>query len=750
MTMHRRNAIGFLTAILLTGLAATGWAQEEKKTPKPTPKPAASAAKPAPAPLKPRDPAVEAILATNPRTPVDWARAARIMADLDEFELAKGFLKKILGAKLDEKQLADLGDSLGSAVFTRMAARSELAPEAKSLSDAVLAAVNRQLQAPERITALVGQLRDPSEEVRSRAVAGLREAGAAAVAPLVAVLADPKRKAEHAAARSALAQLGSDAARPLVGCLSSSDTALVVEVIEALAESGERDATVWLLAPLASPKSDPAVRQAAQAAIERLVGQTPSRDEAAKILVERAGEYFDGRRAVRKDADDQVAIWRWDSAKKQSVATHYPADVAAVVIAARLAEDAVSISPNDEPIRQLWLLTVLEQAAYENGLDKPLDMAKGTPAARAAECGVDAIQRALDRAMATGHMPAATAAARILGRIGTAEKVLAGNAEPLPLARAVRSADRRLRFAALEAILSLQPARTFPGSSYVPEALAFFSAATGRRRAMVAGPITEDAMRIGGLLTELGYQADTAVTGREMLDRLVAAPDYELVLIDSRIQQPPISLLVQQLRHDARTAGLPVGVLGTADDSERARLAAREDRLTEAMTRPHDKQAVQWQVERLKSLAGRAAVSAEERRRQAAQTLRWIAELSAEPHPIYDLGQAEGSAMAVLHSPELGAQAVAVLEQMGTPASQRALVDLASRRTQPLALRKVAVAAFVTSIQRHGVLLTTKEILAQYDRYNESATADAETQHILGRILDTLEAPTKSTKPQEK
>ena len=42
-----------------------------------------------------------------------------IMAELDELELAKGFLKKILDAKLDEKQLADLARQLGSAVFTR-------------------------------------------------------------------------------------------------------------------------------------------------------------------------------------------------------------------------------------------------------------------------------------------------------------------------------------------------------------------------------------------------------------------------------------------------------------------------------------------------------------------------------------------------------------------------------------------------------------------------------------------------------
>ena len=121
--------------------------------------------------------------------------------------------------------------------------------------------------------------------------------------------------------------MGSDAARPLVGCLASPDTALVAEVIDVLAESGERDATVCLLAPLASPKSDPEVREAAEAAVERLVGQVPSRDDAAKILVESGGEYFDGRRAVRKDADDQVAIWRWDPTKKQSVAKHYPADV---------------------------------------------------------------------------------------------------------------------------------------------------------------------------------------------------------------------------------------------------------------------------------------------------------------------------------------------------------------------------------------------------------------------------------------
>jgi hypothetical protein len=37
-------------------------------------------------------------------------------------------------------------------------------------------------------------------------------------------------------------------------------------------------------------------------------------------------------------------------------------------------------------------------------------------------------------------------------------------------------------------------------------------------------------------------------------------------------------------------------------------------------------------------------------------------------------------------------------------------------------------------------LLTTAQILLQYDRYNQSETLDKPTQELLGSILDHLEA----------
>ena len=82
----------------------------------------------------PDDPAVVALLATKPATPAEWARVAKILADLQRPDLAKPFLQKVLDAKLNDKQLAALADEFGSDMFTSMSSRTELAPEAPQLS----------------------------------------------------------------------------------------------------------------------------------------------------------------------------------------------------------------------------------------------------------------------------------------------------------------------------------------------------------------------------------------------------------------------------------------------------------------------------------------------------------------------------------------------------------------------------------------------------------------------------------------
>ncbi len=364
----------------------------------------------------------------------------------------------------------------------------------------------------------------------------------------------------------------------------------------------------------------------------------------------------------------------------------------------------------------------------------------------AEQFGAGVIEDVMEYAIAGGHVPVATAAARILGRVGTAQELLHRGARPAPLVMATRHPDRRLRIAATDAVVRLQPLRAFAGSSYIPQSLGFFAASGGVRRALVAGPSTETSRQLGGRLAAVGFEVDTAVTGRRLIRLAAASPDYELALIDASIDRPPVDLLLQQLRHDYRTADLRVGLIARSGYLDRAKRIARRDPLALAFSRPHTDEAFEWQIHQLAALAPRAFVGFEERQRHAAEALDRLAELSSAENKLYDVRRVQGSALAALYVPELSTKVVKLLGNLDTPESQRALVELASRWTQPLEVRKAAAIAFRRNTEANGILLTTQEILRQYDRYNQSEELDTNTQQILGLILDCIEASTQASR----
>ena len=260
---------------------------------------------------------------------------------------------------------------------------------------------------------------------------------------------------------------------------------------------------------------------------------------------------------------------------------------------------------------------------------------------------------------------------------------------------------------------------------------------------MLCGPSTERSRYIAGYLTSLGYRVETAVTGGQMLRQLAVSPDYELVLLDIDTIRPAPHLLIQQLRHDWRTAALPVGVLAGEDRIEEARHVVRNDPLAEAFFRPHDKQSMSWQIDRLMELAGSRFVPHEIRTRQAAAALELLARLANDGGSVFNVTRAQAAAMRAVQTPHLNKKAMNLLAAIGTHESQRALADLASRTTSPIELRRAAMAGLCKNIGQNGLLLTTDEIQAQYDRYNQSQLEDEETQKILGQILDCIEKTDK-------
>ena len=694
--------------------------------------------------VPPEDPDVQAVLDTKPTTPSECVQAAKIFADTHRPELARQFLDRVLQAKLNPAQLAALGEEFGSALFIDLAGRKEIQPEGAKLCDAVLKAANQKSRDPKRIADLIAKLRDPADNVREQALAGLKDAREGAVGPLLAVLADPARSAEHRNARTAMAMLGAEAVKPLVAALDGGKPELQTQAIEVLGMLNARQAAPLVAASCLAPKSDPKLRAAAKEALVRMIGYVPSRPEAAGYLAEQARQYFDCRKTLDDDVNGRVEYWHWDSAKHECAARMCTLEDASQALALRSARHAYCLTPENRDVRRLYLAAMLEDAARQNGLDKPLK--KDDIAVReAGEFGAPAVEEVLETAMTGGHPAAATAAATILGEIGEAKALLHRSSEPAPLVRAVRNADRRLRLAAAEAIVRLQPAGSFAGSSAVPQTLALAAGTSGARRALVASPNTESARTLVGLLAAAGLQVDSAVDGRELYRLAAASPDYELALIDAGIQHPPVAELVQQLRQDWRTATLRVGLIARDQWIAQAEQIARGDPLSRAFAWPHDDQAGRWQLEQVTGIAARDFVPFADRQQQAARALDLLVELSRASPGLYDLRPTEEMVVRALTVPKLGTRAAFVLGKLGTSASQRALVEAASQPSCPLAIRQAAAGAFRRSVEEHHILLTTAEIQRQYQRHNESASADAATQKILASLLDAIEAPTKGT-----
>ena len=700
------------------------------------PKPELPSLKPEPTPDAP---AVAAILATKPTTPEECVRAAKTLADLGRADLAKGFLKKTLDAKLDRQQLADLSERVGSPVFLEIAGRESLQPEAKKLADAVSAAMKARLEDSKRIAGLVEQLQDPSPEKRLAAIVGLQEARSAAVGPLIAALADPARAAAYANVRAALAEMGSVARPPLVAIVEQADPKLAEQAIRVLGATKDSRVVLCLLRPCLSEKSEPAMREAAATSLRQLTGAVPSRAEAVRQLSNAATEYFERHTPIEPLAPgEKTELWRWDAVGRKCVARPFTPSALARTTAAQWARDAYAIAPDNPAVRILYLAATLEAAAYDNGLDRPLS--KQDPAiVEAKRFGAKTVEEVLQYAMSHGYTAAATASARLLGQIGKADELLDQGVKPAPLVEAVQSPDRRLRLAALESIVHLHPTKAFAGSSYVPQALGFLAASSGFRHALVASPSLADGRDLAGMLVAAGYETDTYTNGRDMLLAAARSPNYELALIDVTIDHPVIGILLQQLRHDPPSASIRVGLIARRGYFDRAERLAESDPLAKAFARPHDDKTFRWQLDQLATLRPEEFVGFDARQREAAEALDLLGELSRSSNKLYDLRGVQKPVIAALYNPKLGVKAVDVLANINSAESQRALVEVASRFTLPLPLRQAAAIAFRQNTQKHGILLTAEEIRQQYRRYNESETMDAPTQHVLALILDCLE-----------
>jgi HEAT repeat protein len=695
------------------------------------------------------DPHVQAVLETSPTTPYELVRAIEVLIDLRQAAAAVPLVEKLVAAQLDDKACFELMESFGPATFLKIARSQPLGPSGARFANQIKSGSARYARDPQRIDELLAQLGDPSSGIRNHAVEALRIAGADVVVDVLRVLADPARPEARDAAARAIDRIGDDAIGPLVGALRAPDSQLVAHAAYMLGRLRAESATNRLLRLAYS--GDASTARAAAAAVSAILGHLPAQQQAAAYLHKQAHDYLAGRNGLprgRRSLDSvtdppRLSVWDWDAASQSSVARLLSPEQARIYFAAEAATDALHITPAEDPAyrarQRTYLATTLAlsplghdaatiRAQFPRDLQPLLESDGPT------------LLAVLDESRSFQLPAAARAACSLLAQQQPDPSLFVASSEPNALMRAIADPDREVRFAALAAAMRLKPSGPFPGSSQLPLAVAYFVATTGIPKAVAAASDQEEASRLAGLAAGLGYSIATATDGSALLAAATESGDVDLILLDSTLVAPRPIDMIPMLRNDPRTAGLPIAlVIVPGEEDFYRRLLARDHR-TGAIIRPHNRQALAFQLEQLRAQSGYQSPGAATRVDQAEAALQWAAELGQIGDHVYNLQRLIAPASQALYSPQLAAAATRALAVIGQPEAQRTLADFASQSVMPLASRQAAAAAFCQSVQRWGVLLTIPQLELQYDRYNQSEHLDRPTQLLLSSMLDAIEA----------
>ncbi|MEM8944562.1 MAG: hypothetical protein AAGD11_05200 [Planctomycetota bacterium] len=674
-----------------------------------------------------RSPAVASLLDTPRDTPAEKLRAVFLLLDLGESDIARSLWREFTPDELDEEAEAALVRELGVARFLSLVRQAETnrLDGARAFAESALQNAAKLGRNPQQLAKLIAALGDAEQAIRRAARYDLSVTGDAGAVACLEALAAADNESLRAELMLTLAAMRPAVEPMLVAALADGEDQFCRDVVELVGYLQLQDAVPWLAALAAGADENAEVVAASQAALTKMGLSLPNSAEARAVILSNIR-----RLETHQHPPELTTWWSFDAEKMQSREVS-PAEHKQLSIArlARLTSDVPGASLAD---RRLGLIYAQQIAKL---LGQPLE----SDAQQVADSLDDAqLSEALHEAMERKQFSAAIACATLLGTRGRDSALGSVAGSPGPLTRALTHPDRELRFAALEAIMKIKPQRSFAGASGVAKALWYFASGSGDPQVVVASSVVGKASDWAGQLRGLGYDPTPVTTGRQTLLTALNSPRLELMLVDSDIGRPLLREVVFGLRSNPQLSHVPIAVVSSLHNLSRAERMAEEDPWLIATPRPHSVESLQTVIEELNDLRD-SHPSTDTRTRQAVAALTWIAELLEDGHPYDELLREADQVSQTIYDPELMQVSLRVLASLGTASSQQLLVDVASTPTLDIETRRAAGEAFAKSVGRYGKLLTSEEILRQYDRYNASETADQATQAVLGDLLDLLE-----------
>ena len=642
---------------------------------------------------------------TDPATPEELMDAALQSVRLARPALAREYLKQLLESALDQDTLLRLRDRHGPAEFLRLSRIRSLRPYSSTL----LFQVNEAFRAigvdAARIRFLVTSLQGSISQQRD-ALFGLQSVGAAAIPHLLSMLRAGGDAGERAAIMDAISQIGDPVVMPLLGALDTRSPDLQTYVLAVLGAVDTRITIPWLLFFAWDPAQPPAIRDAARTAVARRRSIRPGQLPASGIVEEltaAARTCLAGEFPLPVGLDGTVGVWSWDTDQRILGESRVsPAD-AALHVGTRLARYAVILAPERPKNQALYLTFLLARAAREAGSASAIPIGPGTAHDLAMIAGADVVSQSLQIARDLRQTGAARGAIQVLGVNGGGHDLhRSGGA----LFDALDDPDRRVRFAAANAILNLDSDRDIPRADRIVRILQQALNDSGDQSCLVIDPNNSRLQTMAGLFEEIGFATQMALTGRDGFRLAVERSDIVLVAIYVNTVRWNLSQTIGNLRDDPRTRLLPLVIYGPQDSEPELSTLLHRTENVRFMLETSTPEMLRKQLGDFADSAEASPLSDAERAEQRQVASFWFAHIARRRWTErFDIGPAEADLAAAAGEPALAASCLTALAAIPTASAQERLHARALTLTNPVEVRELATLELVRHVQEFGLML---------------------------------------------
>lgn len=510
------------------------------------------------------------------------------------------------------------------------------------------------------------------------------------------------------------------------------------------------------LTDLLATTQSPAVRDAAQRALDRLGGLNSDAAASFRALAE---DYYAEKPEVTSFPNEEHQLL-WDyipgaGLTMQAIRT----PVFHEAMAMRLLERGMTIESQAGAINPeslaLWVASnYSREADTPKGYVNPAyptegALASGQTPRRSAEyfgvaSGPDVAQRVLARGLSSKDTPLARRALAAVQKTAGSKFLGGATGERSPLAAGLTYPSRRVQIESALAIAAAQPSTAFVGSERVVPVLAGAVRGVADQYAAVLSQDTERYQSLRSILEKQGFKV--LPQGRTLGDMDAALSDLSVVdlVVAAGTQPMGVIPMIEEVRAGMRTAATPLLIITDPDTyTEQSRRFAN-DRTIAVRPAGIGETAIVNSVKELIENTTGGVITAAEADAYAAQSLAALRDLALAGNQTLRVADAEGPlafALTDAKGERLG-QIAEVLSRVPTEKAQKALMDAALASEG--AARADLLDFVAGSARRFGGMLEERQIARVLEIARGAGEAEATAASTL---LGALNIPNKDLLP---